>query len=96
VVEMVSPHHHIGLSPEEKERKLMKAARKRKSYSWRRKSSIGSGTPTTATPLLTTQQSLQNYHGSRSRTGYAGLKNLGCICYMNSTMQQFFMVTGGW
>jgi len=23
---------------------------------------------------------------------YVGLKNLGCICYMNSMMQQFFMI----
>jgi len=23
---------------------------------------------------------------------YVGLRNLGCICYMNSMMQQFFMI----
>lgn len=28
----------------------------------------------------------------KSSTGYAGLKNLGCICYMNATNQNFFMV----
>jgi hypothetical protein len=27
----------------------------------------------------------------RSSTGYAGMANLGCICYMISTLQQFFM-----
>jgi len=26
------------------------------------------------------------------REGHVGIKNLGCICYMNSMMQQFFMV----
>ena len=30
--------------------------------------------------------------GSRSATGYVGLRNLGCICYMNALMQQFFMI----
>ena len=28
----------------------------------------------------------------KSMTGFVGLKNLGCICYMNSLMQQFFMI----
>lgn len=29
---------------------------------------------------------------ARSSSGYVGLRNLGCICYMNSLMQQFFMM----
>ena len=28
------------------------------------------------------------------RDSYVGLRNLGCICYMNASMQQFFMVPG--
>ncbi len=30
----------------------------------------------------------------RHYNGYCGLKNLGCICYMNATLQQLFMVPG--
>jgi len=33
----------------------------------------------------------RNLVDPRSSTGYVGLRNLGCICYMNSTIQQFFM-----
>jgi uncharacterized UBP type Zn finger protein len=29
----------------------------------------------------------------KSSTGYVGLKNLGCICYMNSLFQQLFMIS---
>jgi ubiquitin C-terminal hydrolase len=29
----------------------------------------------------------------KSRTGYVGLNNPGCICYMNSSIQQLFMMT---
>lgn len=35
--------------------------------------------------------SVNNYE--RSELGYIGLKNLGCICYINSMLQQFFMIS---
>lgn len=28
----------------------------------------------------------------KSSSGYAGLKNFGCICYMNALLQQFYMI----
>ena len=31
------------------------------------------------------------YNDVRSDTGYAGVRNLGCICYMISMIQQFFL-----
>jgi ubiquitin C-terminal hydrolase len=32
-----------------------------------------------------------NYNEARSELGYSGLRNLGCICYMISMIQQLFM-----
>jgi uncharacterized UBP type Zn finger protein len=29
----------------------------------------------------------------KSKTGFVGLKNLGCICYLNATMQNLFLVS---
>ena len=32
-----------------------------------------------------------SYNEARSELGYAGIRNLGCICYMISMLQQLFM-----
>ena len=32
-----------------------------------------------------------SYNEARSELGYAGIRNLGCICYMISMLQQFYM-----
>ena len=34
------------------------------------------------------------YEDEKSTTGHVGIKNLGCICYMNSLNQQLFMIPG--
>ena len=31
-------------------------------------------------------------YSEKSATGYVGIKNLGCICYMNALIQQLFMI----
>ena len=36
--------------------------------------------------------SYMNYNGSKSITGFVGLRNLCCTCYMNATNQNLFMV----
>ena len=42
-------------------------------------------------PRTWTYQPPSSEGGARAQD-YVGLRNLGCICYMNSMMQQFFMV----
>ena len=34
------------------------------------------------------------FDNEKSSTGHVGIKNLGCICYMNSLNQQLFMIPG--
>lgn len=36
--------------------------------------------------------SIQVHQQDRALSGYVGLKNPGCICYMNSIMQNLYMI----
>lgn len=38
--------------------------------------------------------SIKLYNDEKSSTGHVGIKNLACICYMNSLNQQLFMIPG--
>ena len=49
------------------------------------------------TPLISTIKKPKSWNyipqtKSERYQKYVGLRNLGCICYMNSMMQQFFMI----
>ena len=41
-----------------------------------------------------TDWNLKLFEDEKSTTGRVGIKNLGCICYMNSLNQQLFMIPG--
>ena len=45
------------------------------------------------TPRCSDWSITTNDKQEKSSTGYVGLKNIGCICYMNSIFQQLYMIT---
>jgi hypothetical protein len=44
------------------------------------------------TPRKADWQVTAEHKHERSTTGYVGLKNIACICYMNSILQQLYMI----
>ncbi|CAM9265373.1 unnamed protein product [Chrysoparadoxa australica] len=96
---LVAPHHHLGMTPEERDRKAAKDAKRERQRSMSGAAAAaasmrhGYGSASTVGPKLPSSSGTYlTHYSSKHKSGYCGLKNLGCICYMNSTLQQFFMV----
>jgi hypothetical protein len=93
-VALAAPHHSLGLTAEQRERSAQKDARRR---SRKQSGSAAAAAAAVAAAMTGGQQQQQlarpsSFIGSstsmRQASGYCGLRNLGCICYMNSTLQQ--------
>ena len=54
--------------------------------------SSASSATTMYTTMYSTASAYKKVETGRSSTGYSGLVNPGCLCYMNATNQQLFMV----
>jgi ubiquitin C-terminal hydrolase len=107
VVAVLERHNPLGLSADEKERRRLKVARRRQKSNqhggggggqiWgrQRSGSLGASGQLALNAASSSAAASSLQCGlSKNRTGYVGLKNLGCICYMNSTLQQLFHVKG--
>ncbi|CAM9149145.1 unnamed protein product, partial [Phaeothamnion confervicola] len=118
VLALALPHHHLGLTLEEQERRRAREVRRTSHHnllgpapgamalaaaaathgtthgsSWAGMNGAAAGDGS-ASLLHVSSFGVQPKHMSKHPSGYIGLKNPGCICYMNSTMQQLFMIPG--
>ncbi|CAM9823365.1 unnamed protein product, partial [Laminaria digitata] len=94
---LVGSHHYLGLTTVEGRRRTDKEQFKYRSTGGARggmlSGSVAGGRgkiERIRTSSFGQQPSQIAKH--KSKTGFVGLKNMGCICYMNSTLQQLFMV----
>ncbi len=83
VAELCAPRHQFG------DKDLVAESRSRAG------AASGSSVATSGTSTAVSYGSKTayfDYNGAKSATGYVGLKNMCCTCYMNSTMQNLFMM----